>query len=210
VSKHQAGLGPTRTRTAFSNRVRLCCTPFLLTQPHGSRSGLSIGGSGVCCILFILSAYATLEFNFPVPTKGTLDVSGWQRIFALLPYRSLNRDFHFLQFDGGGFRWPFIFDMCITTLYVGSLLLSVQMALKQAAGPALAAVLVMVPLFMFQKEMKTRFLRSFEDAALLQTALLDGWDNSHDYAFEKREEFRAFLVDAHKAAYVRTSCIEVL
>lgn len=92
--------------------------------------------------------------------------------------------------------------MCITTLIVGSLLLTVQMVLKQAAGPAVCAVLVMVPTFMFQKEMKTRFLRSFEDAALLQTSLLDGWDNSLDYSFEKRQEFRQFLVDAHKAAYV--------
>jgi hypothetical protein len=96
--------------------------------------------------------------------------------------------------------------MCITTLIVGSLLLTVQMVLKQAAGPAVCAVFVMVPTFMFQKEMKTRFLRSFEDAALLQTSLLDGWDNSLDYSFEKRQEFRQFLVDAHKAAYVSSLC----
>ena len=89
-------------------------------------------------------------------------------------------------------------------MYVGAILLTVQFALKQAAGPAAASALVMVPMFMFQKEVKARFLRSFEDAALLQTSLLDGWDNSLDYTMEKREEYRQFLVDAHKAAYVST------
>jgi hypothetical protein len=55
---------------------------------------------------------------------------------------------------------------------------------------------------MFQSSCRTRFLRSFEDAGLLQTSLLDGWDTSAEYSMEKREEFRRFLVDAHKAAYV--------
>ena len=91
---------------------------------------------------------------------------------------------------------------------IGSVLLAVQMALKQAAGPAIGAILFMVPAFLFQNNMKATFLRAFEDAALLQTSLLDGWDNAHDYSFEKREEFRQFLVDAHKAAYV--SCLVVL
>jgi len=81
-------------------------------------------------------------------------------------------------------------------------LLTVQLSLKQAAGPATAAALVLVPVYLFQKEMKARFLRSFQDAALLQTSLLDGWDTSLDYTVEKREEFRQFLVDSHKAAYV--------
>mmetsp|Transcript_2086 Transcript_2086/g.3075 ORF Transcript_2086/g.3075 Transcript_2086/m.3075 type:complete len:165 (+) Transcript_2086:1-495(+) len=33
-------------------------------------------------------------------------------------------------------------------------------------------------------------------------SLLDGWDNSLPTTVEKREEFRKFLVDAHKAAYI--------
>lgn len=109
------------------------------------------------------------------------------------------------QFDGGGFRWPFIFDMCISALFLGEILLTVQMALKQAAGPTIAAAISIVPTYLFQKATKERYLRSFEDAALLQTSLLDGWDTAAEYSAEKREEFRRFLVDAHKAAYVRLS-----
>jgi hypothetical protein len=92
--------------------------------------------------------------------------------------------------------------MCISALFVGEILLTVQMVLKQAAGPAAAAAVLMVPTYLFRKATKERFLRPFQDAALLQTSLLDGWDTSQDYSAEKREEFRQFLVDAHKAAYV--------
>ena len=38
--------------------------------------------------------------------------------------------------------------------------------------------------------------------ALLQTSLLDGWDTNEESSTAKREEFRQFLVDCHKAAYV--------
>jgi hypothetical protein len=76
------------------------------------------------------------------------------------------------------------------------------MVLKRAVGPAIGAAFTIVPVLLFSKNMKTRYMRSFMDAALLQTSLLDGWDASEDYTFEKREEFRKFLVDAHKASYV--------
>ena len=33
-------------------------------------------------------------------------------------------------------------------------------------------------------------------------SLLDGWDNANPTSLESREEFRQFLVDAHKAAYI--------
>jgi hypothetical protein len=92
--------------------------------------------------------------------------------------------------------------MCISATYLAILLLTVQMALKQAAGPAGAAALTAFPLYFFQTSTKYRFLRAFEDAGLLQTSLLDGWDTAAEYSMEKREEFRRFLVDAHKAAYV--------
>lgn len=106
------------------------------------------------------------------------------------------------KFDGGGFRWPFVFDMTISAMVVGTVLLAGQMGLKEAVGPAIAAAIPIFPIFMFQRETKKRFLRAFNDAALLQTSLLDGWNNMGGSSVEKREEFRRFLVDAHKAAYV--------
>jgi hypothetical protein len=56
---------------------------------------------------------------------------------------------------------------------------------------------------LYSYEMRKRYLRSFEDAALCQTSMLDGWYDESEFTFTKREQFRRFLVDAHKAAYVR-------
>ncbi|GKY91495.1 hypothetical protein MPSEU_000121700 [Mayamaea pseudoterrestris] len=106
------------------------------------------------------------------------------------------------KFDSGGARWPFIFDMFISVMIVGSILLTTQMALKQAVGPAVLSAIPILPIYLFQQSMKGKFLRAFSDAALLQTSLLDGWDTTAETGAERREEFRRFLVDAHKAAYV--------
>ena len=83
-----------------------------------------------------------------------------------------------------------------------AILLTTQMALKQAVGPAVLSCIPILPIYLFQQAMKTKYLRAFTDAALLQTSLLDGWDTTADTSAERREEFRRFLVDAHKAAYV--------
>jgi len=76
------------------------------------------------------------------------------------------------------------------------------MILKRATGPAIAAVCPMIPTLWFRYFVRKRYLRAFLDAALLQTSLLDGWDTNAATSTEKREEFRKFLVDCHKAAYV--------
>lgn len=128
-------------------------------------------------------------------------------VYFLMFQPILRRNLIFMyrpKFDGGGFRWPFIFDMCIACCVAGEILLTTQMILKQAAGPAIAAAIPMLPTILYHRAMKRRYLRAFEDAALLQTSLLDGWDNFHneETSMEKREEFRRFLVDAHKAAYI--------
>ena len=137
------------------------------------------------------------------PSSPIVALAGVAYFLFLQPLLRRNLIFMYRpRFDGGGFRWPFIVDMCISAVYLAILLLTVQMGLKQAAGPAAAAALTVVPIYMFQQSTKRRFLRAFEDAGLLQTSLLDGWDTSAEYSIEKREEFRRFLVDAHKAAYV--------
>ena len=72
----------------------------------------------------------------------------------------------------GGSRFPFIFDMCVSGMVVGQILLVAMMSLKQAAGPALAAALPLVPTIFFRYVVRRRYLRAFTDAALLQTSLL--------------------------------------
>lgn len=106
------------------------------------------------------------------------------------------------KFDSGGERWPFLSDVMITSLYMGQFLLTLQMALRDALGPALFAGLPAIPTYLYRNYLNKRFRRAYEDAGLLQTSLLDGWDNTIPSSAEKREEFRRFLVDAHKAAYI--------
>jgi len=71
-----------------------------------------------------------------------------------------------------------------------------------AVGPAIVAAIPIVPTILFSRSTKEQYLRAFQDCALLQTSLLDGWDTAEESSVERREEFRRFLVDAHKAAYI--------
>ena len=77
-----------------------------------------------------------------------------------------------------------------------------MLGLKNSVGPACLAGAAIIPTYMFRKLTKTKYLRAYEDAGLLQTSLLDMWDTSHTASPKKREEFRRFLVDTHKAAYI--------
>jgi hypothetical protein len=95
-----------------------------------------------------------------------------------------------------------------SALFMAQILLTTQMALKAAVGPAVVAAFPLLPTLIIYRGINKRFRRAFTDAALLQTSLLDGWDTNEESTLEKREEFRRFLVDAHKAAYVPI-CIAV-
>jgi hypothetical protein len=95
-----------------------------------------------------------------------------------------------------------------SALFMAQILLTTQMVLKAAVGPAVVAALPLLPTLIIYRGINKRFRRAFTDAALLQTSLLDGWDTNEESTIEKREEFRRFLVDAHKAAYVPI-CIAV-
>jgi hypothetical protein len=106
------------------------------------------------------------------------------------------------KFDSGGERWPFLSEVMITSLFMGQALLTLQLALRDAFGPALFAGMPSIPTYLYRQYLHKRFKRAYQDAGLLQTSLLDGWDNTIPTSVEKREEFRQFLVDAHKAAYI--------
>lgn len=106
------------------------------------------------------------------------------------------------KFDTGGLRWPFLTDVLLTSLVIGQILLTTVMALKEAVGPAFFAALPIIVIILNRRWNRKRFLKAYTDAALLQTSQLDGWDSNVSTSPEKREEYRKFLVDAHKAAYV--------
>lgn len=85
----------------------------------------------------------------------------WTMIFLYKP-----------KFDMGGGRFPFIFDICVSGMVTGQILLMVMMSLKSAIGPAIAAFFATVPTIWFRYFVRRRYLRAFNDAALLQTSLL--------------------------------------
>ena len=129
--------------------------------------------------------------------------------FALIHYAYfepvLRRNLIFVyrpNYDGGGIRWPFLFDVIISSLLLGHVLMVVMLTLKRALGPAIIAAVPFIPTILFREEVRREFLRSYLDAALLQTSMLDGWDIQQPTSMKKREDFRKFLVDSHKAAYI--------
>lgn len=158
----------------------------------------------------------------PLPYRIYVD-SGYVLlcVFALAPAAPLVAPFAFLyflfstpmlrrgvifmyrpKFDAGGVRFPFLFEMCISGMFVGQLLLAIMMGLKKSLGPSVLAASTFVPTLFFRDAMRARYLRAFNDVGLLQTSLLDGWDTASPECMETREERRRFLVDSHKAAYV--------
>ena len=132
------------------------------------------------------------------------------------------------KFDGGGIRWPFLFEMVISSLCFGHVLMVAMLVLKRAIGPAIIAAIPFVPTLVFRHELRKQYLKAYQDAGLVQTSMLDGWDNReptsvsvakcvcrrsgtmskhnlllfYNVQMKKREDFRRFLVDAHKASYV--------
>ena len=106
------------------------------------------------------------------------------------------------KFDGGGIRWPFLFEMVISSLLFGHVLMVTMLALKKAVGPAIVAAIPFIPTLVFRHELQRLYLKPYQDAGLVQMSMLDGWDNQEPTSQKKREEFRRFLVDAHKASYV--------
>mmetsp|Transcript_13295 Transcript_13295/g.38291 ORF Transcript_13295/g.38291 Transcript_13295/m.38291 type:complete len:1346 (+) Transcript_13295:296-4333(+) len=104
--------------------------------------------------------------------------------------------------DGGGQRWPLIFQMFISSMFLGQIFLTTMMLLKQSYGPAMFASFSMLPTYWFNVTAYDRFYRSYMDAGLLQTSQLDGWGDSVMDSAEKREEYRKWLVDCHRASYV--------
>eukprot|EP00536_Pseudo-nitzschia_multiseries_P007157 jgi/Psemu1/286916/fgenesh1_pg.165_\ len=133
--------------------------------------------------LIAIPAFAYFRFSVPMLR--------WVLIFLYKP-----------KFDVGGARFPFIFDMCVSGIIAGQSLLGTMLVIRGATGPAVLAFLPLCPILFYRWILLKRYLRPFTDVALLQTSLLDGWDTNEVSCASKREEFRQFLVDCHKAAYV--------
>lgn len=106
------------------------------------------------------------------------------------------------EYDGGGKRWPILHEILVSSMIVAQVLLTTMMVLKKGYGPAVLASLPIFPTYVFGQIAKERFLRCYNDAGLVQTSQLDGWDESKPMSPAEREEFRKWLVDCHKASYI--------
>jgi Calcium-dependent channel, 7TM region, putative phosphate len=126
-------------------------------------------------------------------------------LYFLFCWPLLRRNLIFVyrpNYDAGGSHWPFLFEILMSSIFTALTLLTTMMALKKAVGPAVLAALPFVPTFFFRIIMHRRFLKAFRDTSLYTSSSLDGWDIDVPTCIDRREEFRRFLVDAHKAAYV--------
>lgn len=105
-------------------------------------------------------------------------------------------------YDSGGTRWPFLSDVLISAMVVAQMFLVIKLLIVLAFGPAIVAGLAVIPILYHRSQMRHKYYECYMDVALLQTSHLDGWEDTVTTSYEKREKFRKFLVDSHKAAYV--------
>jgi len=119
------------------------------------------------------------------------------------PLHRWNTIFNYRQkYDYGGSRWPFIFEMYISSMIMGQFLLAISFLFKAAPGPALFAFMPSFFTLLFRQRCRGRYFKSFQDVGALQISRDDGWNEAEPTSIDKREAFRKFLVDTHKAAYV--------
>lgn len=174
-----------------------CCARMFKGGGAGSRLPYRIYVEGGTVLMFALALAPAAPIVAPFVVLYFLVCSPLLRYVVIFTYKPL--------YDAGGARWPFLFEMVIVCLLAGQILLATMVFLKQALGPAILAIIPFFPTLMFRRMVKSRFLEAFNDAALVQTSLLDGWDvgpEGEHWSFKRREQFRRFLVDAHKASYV--------
>jgi hypothetical protein len=78
--------------------------------------------------------------------------------------------------------------------------MGVTLSLKAAYWEGIFVGCCAIPTYFFHLWTLEQFYRPYHDCALLQTSRLDSWQESH--SIKKREEYRRWLVDCHKASYV--------
>lgn len=148
-------------------------------------------GVVMLCLFALAPASPLISFAAFVYFLVCVPILRWTSIFLYRP-----------RFDIGGKRFPFCVDMLVSGMLVGNMMLVAMMMRRRAFGPAFAAFIPIIPTIAYRLILRRRYMKAFNDVALLQTSLLDGWDTNEETNVTKREEFRQFLVDCHKAAYV--------
>jgi len=115
----------------------------------------------------------------------------WGHIFVYRP-----------TFDAGGMRWPLLHNILMISIIVSQILLAISFFLKKAFLVAIICTFSLIPTWTFKSVCKDTFEQSYNDAALLQTSELDGWNVQEETSMTERERYRKWVVDCHKASYV--------
>lgn len=184
--------------TVSGNFTKLFLLCDITTISQGGGSGGPIpyrltvdSGVVMLCLLALAPASPLIAIAAFVYFLFSVPMLRWVLIFLYKP-----------KFDIGGARFPFMFDMLVSGMIAGQILLGAMLFIRRAFGPAIMAFFPLLPTIFYRWVLLKRYLKAFTDVALLQTSLLDGWDTNEESSRSKREEFRQFLVDCHKAAYV--------
>ena len=171
-------------------------------MPCCSRASVGGGGGGpVPYRVYIYAAFILMCGLALAPQAPYVAVPAFFWFF--ITQAVLRRNVIFVyrpMYDSAGSFWPFLNTMCFSAMLMGEILLALQMVLKVAVIPAILVSLTVIPTIIFYQNCNNRYRRAYLDTALFQTSQID-FVNAESTE-EEREEFRRFLVDAHKAAYV--------
>ena len=126
----------------------------------------------------------------------------WRRQLVLV-YRPM--------FDAGGMRWPFLFTVVMSAMYLSIILVSLVLLLKNMYTPGILTVLALIPAIDFHRSCVKRFKGAYSDIGLMQAGLINesnkkrgimisgSFDENH---YKEKEDFRKWLVDAHLSAFI--------
>ena len=126
----------------------------------------------------------------------------WRRQL-LLVYRPM--------FDAGGMRWPFLFNVVMSALYLSQMLVGLVLLLKNMYTPSILTFLTTVLTIDFHLSCNRRFRQAYFDIGLMQSGLINESNKSkgilqprglNEDIYNEKEDFRKWLVDAHLAAFI--------
>ena len=143
----------------------------------------------LCSILFSIVSPLVLPCTL-IYFVSTIPL--WRRQL-LLVYRPM--------FDAGGMRWPFLFMVVMSALYLSIVMVATILLLKNMFTASVLTVLALVPAIDFHRTCNKRFKGAYMDIGLMQAGLinesnkkrgvLESWADETE-KFNEKEQFRAW------------------
>lgn len=100
--------------------------------------------------------------------------------------------------------------MIVTSLLLGQVITAITLVLKQNVWEGFFIALFIIPTVLYNSIILEKYLRPYQDAALLQTSRMyyqygrDSNPSINTSSWLEQEEYRRWLVDCHKASYLPT------